>query len=93
MSATRSLGVDGFASVGELLKAGGCQGSAKEGAAKQGQESADVAKEGSASPPANFRWQPELLGPFCALFARKFPSTTAEAVRKLDTVGEAAEKL
>ena len=92
-SAIRSLGVAGFVTVGALVSGdtGGCQGSADEGIAKQGPGVANVSEHGSAIPVAHFRWQPELLGPLCALFARKFPSSTAEAVRKLDTVGEAAE--
>lgn len=83
LSVNRSLGMKGFVAVGDLVRAGGCQGSAEAGLAGQGSVS---------SGPGAFRWQPELLGPQCALFARKFPAATAEAVRKLDIGGEAAEK-
>lgn len=33
------------------------------------------------------------MGPHCALFARKFPAATVEAVRKLETAEDIAEKL
>jgi len=72
-----SLGINGFVDAQSASRDGWCQ-------------SKDIIRtEGLKS----YQWRPELLGPRCSLFVRKFAADTAEAVRKLDTEGEAAAEL
>ena len=73
-----SHGAMGFVSAGDLASVGGCKGPRK----------GFFAWFSAGPDPGHFQWQPELLGPYCPLFARKFPPDTATAVLALGTAGK-----